>query len=228
MTKPVLVAWAALFLAGCVAVVPLVSDGELNDATPNYSRSIVELMIEGGPVPTEIYGNPTELEQTAFDHLVSRRLALPAVWGEHSFSTQPDPPPNHAYRIVLVFNPALSSANSPAEQGNAPKDSPRRHEFAICRGEVPVHKEGPYPALPVKRLEGLRTRRLTPVSPRFLQERLLVRGALCLGDVPISAAFVEVQHLEEFDVPEFDRLLAQLLLQLMPYRDESVGPANRT
>ena len=47
---------------------------------------------------------------------------------------------------------------------------------------------------------------------------MLVRGALCLGDVPISSGFVETQTLEDYAEPEFDQILSHLLLRLMPYR----------
>jgi hypothetical protein len=83
-----------------------------------------------------------------------------------------------------------------------------------------IHANGPYPPLPIKRLERIRAR-TDQVWSKYLAERVLVRGALCLGNVPISSGFVERPALEEYDDPEFDQILSLLLLRLMPFR----GPA---
>lgn len=209
----------SLVLVSCVAVVPTVTEGTLRERPPNFDKATLALILADGPFPTEVHGNPSELDQGTFEDLVLRRLRLPAVWGAHRFDAARRLAPNHQYRIVLVFNPELDRANSPAQQPNAVPFSAGRHEFAMCRGDIRIHSQGPYPPLPSDRLERIRSRRLSPISPRFFEERLLVRGALCLGDVPVSASFVEVQKLDDYDAPEFDRLLAQLLIQIAPYRD---------
>ncbi|MEQ8248513.1 MAG: hypothetical protein RID42_12615 [Alphaproteobacteria bacterium] len=204
-------------LGACVAVTPQPTDNG-GAVSPNYARDTVRFVIDAGPIPTELHGNPSDLDADRFRDLVLARLRLPRVWGPHRFAVDPDPPPAHRYRVVLVFNPVLDGVNSPATQPDAEADSAERLDLALCAGAIDVHEAGPYPALPSKRLEGLRARRLSPISPKFLAERVLVRGALCLGDVPISSGFVETQALEDYTEPEFDQILSHILLRLMPYR----------
>ena len=213
------ITFATLVLSGCVAVVPTVTHGSPDGPGPNYSRAVADRILDAGPVPTEIHGNPSDMERSAFERLVLDRLRVPAVWGTSRFSTSSDSRADHGYRLVLVFNPRLDGANSPAGQPVAEADSPARYDLAMCRRDIVVSEGAPYPPLPLDRLESLRSRRLSPISPRLLEERLLIRGALCLGDVPISASFVEVQRLEDYAEPEFDQLLGQLLLRIMPYRE---------
>jgi hypothetical protein len=213
------ITFAILFLSGCVAVVPTVTDGNLDGPGSNYSRAVADRILGAGPVPTEIHGNPSNLERSAFERLVLERLRAPAVWGTSRFGPSSDSQVDHSYRLVLVFNPKLDGANSPAGQPVAKSDSPARYDLAMCRGDIVVSEGAPYPPLPLNRLESVRSRRLSPISPRLLEERLLIRGALCLGDVPISASFVEVQRLEDYAEPEFDQLLGHLLLRIMPYRE---------
>ena len=206
-----------LGLSACVAVVPQPTDSG-GAISPNYARDYVRFVIDAGPIPTELHGNPSDLDADRFRDLVLARLRLPPVWGPHRFAVDPQPPPAHRYRLVLVFNPVLDGAHSPAMQPDAGADSAERLELALCAGAIAVHGSGPSPALPSTRLEPLRARKLSPISPKFLAERVLVRGALCLGDVPISSGFVETQALEDYAEPEFDQILSHLLLRLMPYR----------
>ncbi len=208
---------AAAGLSACIAVTPLLVDGG-GPVDPNYSRDYVSLIIGAGAIPTALHGNPSDLADTNFDDLVMQRLKLSPVWGPHRFAVEPDPPPNHGYRVVLVFNPELDGVNSSATQPNAPADSTARFELALCGGRIKVNESGPYPKLPWKRLERFRNRSLSPISPRYLAERVLVRGALCLGDVPISSGFVETQALADYSAPEFVQVLDLLMLRLMPYR----------
>jgi hypothetical protein len=172
-------------------------------------------VVADGVMPVEILGNPSALEEGNFNSVVVRRLRLAPVWGPHRFVNNASTPSN-GYRVVLAFNPALDSANAPAAQA----DSTDRHAITLWNGTMAIHANGPYPPLPIKRLERIRTW-TDQVWPKYPAERVLVRGALCLGDVLISSGFVERTALEEYDDPEFDQILSLLLLRLMPFR----GPA---
>jgi len=217
-------AWTALCgvaLAGCAALNPVYTDSG-GDAGPNYDRDRMVAVVNSGPMPLQILGNPSTLGPDQFSQVTARRTRLAPVWGPHQFTTDPAAPADHGYRVVLAFNPSLDPANSPAEQVDAAPDSTDRYGISLCNGSMETNDGGPYPALPIKRLERLRAPR-DRVWPKYLAERLLVRGALCLGDVPITTGFVERNTLEDFDDPEFDQVLSLLLLRLMPYRDPTQG-----
>ena len=207
---------SGVVLLGCAALNPVYTDSG-GDPGPNYDRDRMVTVVADGVMPVEILGNPSALEESDFESVVVRRLRLAPVWGPHRFAHSAVTP-SHGYRVVLVFNPILDPANTPAAQEDAPPDSTDRHAITLCNGTMGIHTDGPYPALPIKRMERFRARP-DQVWPKYLAERVLVRGALCLGDVPISSGFVERNALEEYDDPEFDQVLSLLLLRLMPYRD---------
>jgi hypothetical protein len=159
------------------------------------------------------------LKRATLIPLLCADCASRRFWGPHRFVNNAITPSN-GYRVVLAFNPALDSANAPAAQEDAQAESTDRHAITLCNGTMAIHANGPYPPLPIKRLERIRAR-TDQVWSKYLAERVLVRGALCLGNVPISSGFVERPALEEYDDPEFDQILSLLLLRLMPFR----GPA---
>jgi hypothetical protein len=221
MYAPFVAAVAGLGLVGCASLNPVYTD---SGGTPsgNYDRDRIAAVVSRGSMPVEILGNPTDLSAGDFGSIVIQRLRLPPIWGPHRFAIDPDQKPDHGYRIVLAFNPALEASESPATQPDATPDSTERHAITLCNNTMEMHIEGPYPPLPIKRLERLRGS-TDRVWPRYFAERLLVRGALCLGDVPITYGFVERNALDDHDDPEFDQVLSLLLLRLMPYRTSPSG-----
>jgi len=208
-------------LAGCAALNPVYTDSG-GGPGPNYDRDRMVSVVNDGPIPLEVLGNPSDLPAPDFERLTVQRIRLAPVWGPHRFSIDHETTPTHGYRVVLAFNPTLDPANTPAEQKDAAPDATERHGIQLCNGSMETHADGPYPPLPIKRLERFRARP-DQVWPKYLAERLLVRGALCLGDVPITTGFVERNALEEYDDPEFEQVLSLLLYRLMPYRDAPKG-----
>jgi len=208
-------------LAACAALNPVYTDSG-GGPGPNYDRNRMVSVVNAGPMPLEVLGNPSDLSATDFELLTAQRTRLAPIWGPHRFTVDSATTPSHGYRVVMAFNPKLDPANTPAEQKDAAPDSTERHGIQLCNGQMETHTDGPYPALPIKKLERFRARP-DQVWPKYLAERLLVRGALCLGDVPITTGFVERNALEDYDDPEFDQVLLLLLLRLMPYRDASQG-----
>lgn len=207
---------SSVLLVGCASLNPVFTDSG-GDPGPNYDRDRLVTVVAEGGMPVEVFGNPSALEESDFASVVVQRLRLAPVWGPHRF-TRSAVTPSHGYRVVLAFNPALDPAHPPVAQEDALPDSTDRHAITLCNGTMEMHADGPYPPLPLKRMERFRARP-DQVWPKYLAARVLVRGALCLGDVPISSGFVERNALEEYDDPEFDQVLSLLLLRLMPYRD---------